>query len=345
MKKLAIIGAGRIGTALYELLKRQNQLAVEIYDFEPKKILTGTIDASDPNEMEKLRDSGVDGIVNALPHYMNGFVFDICHDLNLSYFDFSEDVDSVTEIQSILKNSPYTGTAMPQCGLAPGYINILGAWMVSQFDHCRSLQLRVGALPAAPFNSFGYATTWSVDGLINEYINDAEIVHDFHRLAVPSLDGRERIVIDGTEYEAFHTSGGAGTMVSRLGTIQDFNYKTLRYPGHLDRVKFLLDDLNLRSDRPLLQKVFSKIPTTDDDMVIIQVTGTGYINGVKKAHVISQTIYPDFSLSAIQLATAGAMAGILDLWGKDMLPTGFVHQDQIGLDDFLSTQWGSAVYE
>jgi saccharopine dehydrogenase-like NADP-dependent oxidoreductase len=72
--------------------------------------------------------------------------------------------------------------------------------------------LRVGALPRYPNGLLAYSFTWSPAGVINEYINDAEVIHNGEKKSVSSLDGLEYINIEGQEFEAFSTSGGLGTM-------------------------------------------------------------------------------------------------------------------------------------
>ena len=95
--------------------------------------------------------------------------------------------------------------------------------------------MRVGALPQFPTNALTYNLTWSTDGLINEYCNPCEAIHDGERMHVLPLEGIEHFSLDGVRYEAFNTSGGLGTLCDTLdGRVRELNYKTIRYQGHRD---------------------------------------------------------------------------------------------------------------
>ena len=100
--------------------------------------------------------------------------------------------------------------------------------------------MRVGALPQFPTNALRYNLTWSTDGLINEYCNFCEVIHDGRRLEVLPLEGLEHFSLDGVRYEAFNTSGGLGTLCETLaGRVRTLNYKTVRYNGHRELMQFL----------------------------------------------------------------------------------------------------------
>ena len=112
--------------------------------------------------------------------------------------------------------------------------------------------IRVGALPLFPDNALKYNLTWSIDGLINEYCNPCDAIHDGRRRELLPLEGLEHFSLDGVDYEAFSTSGGAGTLCETLeGRVRNLNYKTVRYPGHRDMVQMLANDLKLCEHRDL----------------------------------------------------------------------------------------------
>ena len=105
---------------------------------------------------------------------------------------------------------------MPQCGLAPGFISIAAYHLTRLFDKLDAVYMRVGALPQFPSNALKYNLTWSTDGLINEYCNPCEAIHDGRRIDVLPLEGLEHFSLDGVRYEAFNTSGGLGTLCETL---------------------------------------------------------------------------------------------------------------------------------
>src|SRR5205085_10659591 len=147
----------------------------------------------------------------------------------------------------------------------------------------RAVNMRVAALPVLPTNALKYNLTWSTDGLINEYCNPCEAIRDGERIETPALEEIEHFSLDGTEYEAFNTSGGLGTLCDTLeGKVENLNYKTVRYPGHRDIVKMLVRDLQLgQADRRhILKEVLeASIPITKQDVVLVFVSVCGMRDG------------------------------------------------------------------
>jgi saccharopine dehydrogenase-like NADP-dependent oxidoreductase len=210
--------------------------------------------------------------------------------------------------------------------------------------------MRVGALPLSASNQMKYYLSWSTAGLINEYCQFGEALYQGRRIPTAPLDGVERLTIDGVEYEAFNTSGGVATMCETFqDKISDLSYKTLRYPGHRDLMKFLLYDLNLSQRRDVLTQIFDQeVPLTFSDVVVIYVNSVGNDESgliqrsfVKKIYAGRVLARP---LSAIQLSTAAGVTAVLELFARGELPSGFVKQESISLEQFFSTHWGARVY-
>jgi saccharopine dehydrogenase-like NADP-dependent oxidoreductase len=238
---------------------------------------------------------------------------------------------------------------MPQCGLAPGFIGIVAHHLASGFQSVRDVKMRVGALPAFPTNALKYNLTWSVDGLINEYCHPCEAVHEGQTIAALPLEGLEHFSLDGTEYEAFNTSGGLGTMCETwAGKVQNLDYKTVRYPGHRELMQFLLGELGMKADQETLKNIMRKsMPATMQDVVLVFVTVSGLKNGVLLQEVFARKIFAQRegtqSLSAIQITTAAGICAAVDLFRAGKLPDrGFIRQEQVALPDFLANRFGSA---
>ena len=87
------------------------------------------------------------------------------HEAGIHYFDLTEDVPTTKAIIEMSKTSK--GLMAPQCGLAPGFVGIVGASHAAAFDKCRSIRMRVGALPQNPTGLLGYAVNWSPEGIVN----------------------------------------------------------------------------------------------------------------------------------------------------------------------------------
>jgi saccharopine dehydrogenase-like NADP-dependent oxidoreductase len=241
-----------------------------------------------------------------------------------------------------------SGTAfIPQCGLAPGFITIAAWDLAKHFDELHDVRLRVGALPRYPSNALNYNLTWSTDGVINEYCEPCEAVVNGKLREVPALEEREEFALDGVTYEAFNTSGGLGTLCQTLdGKVRNLNYKTIRYPGHADIMKALLNDLNLRNRRHILKDILENaLPATLQDVVIIFVTVSGMKDGRLMQETYVNKVYAQMvggeMKSAIQITTAGAICAVLDMLADGKLPQqGFIRQEDIPLADFLANRFG-----
>jgi saccharopine dehydrogenase-like NADP-dependent oxidoreductase len=211
------------------------------------------------------------------------------------------------------------------------------------------VKMRVGALPAFPTNSLKYNLTWSVDGLINEYCHPCEAIRDGRNIDVLPLEGLEHFSLDGTEYEAFNTSGGLGTLCETwAGRVQSLDYKSVRYPGHRALMKMLLEELLLKHDTETLKDIMRKsIPSTMQDVVLVFVTVSGLRAGALVQEVFARKIFADRSethpLSAIQITTAAGICAALDLFREGRLPQrGFIRQEQVELPAFLANRFGRA---
>lgn len=237
----------------------------------------------------------------------------ICAEEGVSYLDVTEDVflsDIHYGLDDLaLRNGCFL---VPQCGLAPGLINIMGGEITRRFDTCLNLSIGVGALPRVPTNSLGYAFTWSVEGLINEYINPCYAIINGTPQAVEPLEGLEKIYVDGVQLEQFNTSGGLGSMPCSFPTV-DMTYKTMRYSGHRDLMKFLLVELGLKNDPLLMQRILTNaIPHTNDDLVFMRVVGSGVKNGRLTQETWTKIVKPAKGYTALQLTTGYGAAIIVD---------------------------------
>ncbi len=354
--KIGIIGGGKVGGTIATLLESCDFCdAVVLGDVRPNLKLDG-LEKAVARKVDVRRAAGLaafvrrcDAVVSAAPYFLNQDIARACAAARVAYFDLTEDVATTAFIRGLARKTKGV-TFMPQCGLAPGAINIVGGSLAASLDVARSVEMRVGALPQFASNQMKYYLSWSTAGLINEYCQVGEALHEGRRIETLPLDGAERLTIDGVEYEAFNTSGGVATMCETFrGRVGELNYKTMRYPGHRDLMKFLLQDLNLGAQQELLTQIFDQeVPLTDQDVVVFYVSAVGTIGGelvqrtfVKKMH--GETVQGR-TLSAIQLTTAAGVVAVLELFARGELPRGFVKQESIALPQFLGTQWGGRVY-
>ena len=236
---------------------------------------------------------------------------------------------------------------VPQCGLAPGFISIAAAELITHFDTLRAVKMRVGALPQHPNNVLKYSLTWSTEGLINEYGNPCQAISDGRLLEVAPLEGLEEIEIDGMRYEAFNTSGGLGSLAETHGAqAESMNYKTIRYPGHCEQMRLLMNDLKLNHDRGTLKRVLENaVPQTLQDVVIVYAAVTGTQDGELREENYVNKIYPQVIAgrlwSAIQVSTAAGVTAVVDLvLAHKGRYSGFVAQEQFRLTDILANRFG-----
>ena len=321
MKKIGIIGAGNIGKIIYKYLK--DKFNVEMADIEGNNVYI--LDVYDKKELD-IFVSKKDVIIAATPFYMNKYIIDSAILNKVAYFDLTEDTTITDYCQLNANNS----IVMPQCGLAPGLINILGNSLAQQFDTVSDINLRVGALPLNPNNNMKYYTSWSIPGIVNEYCNVCNIRHNGQMLKIPALTGLEELVIDGIVYEAFNTSGGIGTLCDTYSKSSNIDYKSIRYKGHYNYMKFLKDDLDLKNDRQLFVKLMERVPKTTEDVVIIYINIIGTINSQLIQKTTIKKIYSHNGETAIQRATASGVCSIVDLYCNGYIKqTGFIRQEEI----------------
>lgn len=349
--KVLILGAGNIGTAIAHLFQSMDdyqivlvdQSATHCIDNKIEKIKCDINDDAAFNHL--LKSHACDAVISCLSYYHNVRIAEKAKEYHLHYFDLTEDVKTTESIEKIAVDAKTV--FIPQCGLAPGFINIVANHLMEQYDHCDSVLLRAGALPQNSSNALHYALTWSTDGLINQYGNPCEAIVDGKYVSVQPLEGYEEIVLDGVVYEAFNTSGGLNSLwKSRSGTVNNMNYKTLRYPGHCEKIKFLMNDLKLNQRRDILKSILEKsVPTTNQDMVIVHVSIVGNKNNRLVESNFTKTFYPSTIknklLTAIQLSTANGICALVDmiLTGKYVYH-GLVTQEQFSLHDFLENRFG-----
>ena len=352
MNKILLLGAGKIGAAVIEMLGTTGEYELTVGDHDdgllfalhPHDIVRAIVDVEDKDEVRHLMD-GQDVVISALPFYLNVEVAESARQMGLHYFDLTEDVETTRRVREIADGAE---TAfVPQCGLAPGFISIVAHDLAKRFDSLEAVRMRVGALPQFPTNALRYNLTWSTDGLINEYCNLCEAIHESVRRQVLPLQGIEQFSLDGVTYEAFNTSGGLGTLCDTFeGRVKELNYKTVRYPGHCDRIRMLAEDLKLGERRELFKDVLeTAIPMTVQDVVLVFATVTGMRAGRLTQESYANKIYSqDISgarWSAIQVTTAAGICAMVDLMRDGKVPArGFVRQEDVALDTFLGNRFG-----
>lgn len=347
LNKVLVLGLGKVGRLVATLLQ-QSGFAVTGVDGAAQFGLPFTALQVDVSNTGALRPAltACDAVVSCLPYHLNVAVARAAHELGMHYFDLTEDVPTTNTIRDISRTSK--ALMAPQCGLAPGFIGIVGAHLASRFEQLRSIELRVGALPMHPRGKLGYALNWSPEGVINEYINDCEVIRMGQQQMVPALEGLETILINGLVLESFTTSGGLGTMCETYaGKVQELNYKTIRYPGHCELMRFLLGELYLRHDRELAGKILKNaLPAVDEDVVFVHAAVEG-LKGGRLSRDEYVRAYPAMNIDgeswrAISWTTAASVSAVVEMVRDGLLPQrGFLKQEEIPFDAFQKTRNGA----
>jgi len=338
-KRVVVAGSGGIGSAVALMLREIGDLDVDVIlgDAIPEnaaKAASFVADGSErPGAVEPLLIpttgttpeleralASADLILDCLPGSQAPRVAGWALQHGLHYANLTEYVAETNKIMEMAKGAP-KGFAL-QCGLAPGFVNVLGNALFQAFcerngvSEIDSLKMRVGALPRNAEAPHFYGFTWSPIGVATEYVKPALVVRDGVQTTVPSLEEIETLTIDGVPFEEATTSGGAADMADALsGRVQQLDYKTLRYPGHWKWVRRQLDAIGHVPDRitQLQDRMGSAIPSCNDDMVVIYAAVEGRDHRgerrrMDEAYRVSPTRIAGKRLKAIQSTTAAGLA-------------------------------------
>ena len=344
--KIAVLGLGKVGRLAAELLAEAG-FEVTAFDARPIEDASFAVRTADFGDGDVARAvlAGQEAVLSCLPYAFNKAVATAAHALGIHYFDLTEDVLTTKHIRALGQTSK--GIMAPQCGLAPGFVGIVGAHLAEQFDRVRSIRLRVGALPQHPTGLLGYAFNWSPEGVVNEYLNDCEVIEEGVLKTISAMEWLETVYIDGVRLEAFTTSGGLGTMCETyLGRVENLDYKSMRYPGHAKLMNFFFHELLMREDRAAAGRILTYAkPPVDDDVVYLHVAAEGWTNGRLSRKEFVRAYRPveiaGQSRTAIAWTTAGSVAGVIEMVRSGALPRqGFLKQESIPLEPFLQTTTG-----
>jgi saccharopine dehydrogenase-like NADP-dependent oxidoreductase len=355
MHRVLVLGAGKIGRMIARFLMDSGDYDVLVGDVSETALdriasLTGAkvrhVDATNPADLLSALE-GRNSVLSALSFHHNPAVARAALASGASYFDLTEDVATSDAVAEIAETAAEHQIFMPQCGLAPGFISIVAYDLINWFDRVETVKMRVGALPQFPTGELKYNLTWSTDGLINEYCNPCEAIHGGRKIDMLPLEGLEHFSLDGVRYEAFNTSGGLGTLCDTLaGKVRELNYKTVRYVGHRDLMKMLLDELHMGEHRQQFKDILERsVPVTFQDVVVTFCTVTGWRKGLLVQKSDARKIYHqkigEELWSAIQITTAAGICAVLDLHVAGKLrPRGLAKQEDVTMEAFLGNRFG-----
>src|SRR5258707_1305904 len=230
MQDIVIVGAGKIGSMIAELLGGSGDYSVTVVDRSQHQLdrleTAAPIAkiAADITQGDTLRKilTGKFAVLSAAPYHATRTIAEAAKAAGAHYLDLTEDVASTRAVKQLAQGA--SSAFIPQCGLAPGFITIVASDLASRFDQLQDVRMRVGALPKFPSNALNYNLTWSTDGVINEYCEPCEAIVNGQLRETQPLEELEEFSLDGILYEAFNTSGGLGTLCETLaGKVRNLN--------------------------------------------------------------------------------------------------------------------------
>ena len=274
--KMLVLGAGLQGSACaYDLLQNPSITEVRLADrtvehlpafLEPyiggERLKLITIDVKDPAAVQAAM-AGVKSVMCAIPYYFNLPMTEAAIAAGAHFCDLGGNTEIVEQQKSLDAKAAAAGvTVIPDCGLAPGMVNILAQLGIDRLDATSSVRIFVGGLPQAPQGPLKYQIVYSIEGVLDYYTTLSWVVRDGKRMHVKALSEIEPVIFDAPvgELEAFHTAGGLSTMAHRYeGRIPTMEYKTLRYPGHA-KIMEAIRDLGLLELEPVDVKGTKVVP-------------------------------------------------------------------------------------
>jgi lysine 6-dehydrogenase len=356
--KLLVIGSGMMGSAAAYDMARQGQVdSVTLADSDlkrakdvaarvnritnDKKVRATALDAAKEKDAARLM-KGHDGALSAVPYFLNLGLAKAAITAGCHFADLGGNNTVVRQELALAKQAEKRGIGIaPDCGLSPGMASILGGELVRRLDgRADALKLYVGGLPERPMPPFHYQLVFSVEGLINEYVEPARILRKGKLITIDPLTEPEPFHMDGfAPLVAFQTSGGTSTLPETFeGKVGECFEKTLRYPGHYDLL-CELKDLGLFSNqkmrvgnvevapRAVLSKVFEgKFAGKGPDVCIMRLEAhesvkapgvRGLLGGKLKGRVATFTMVdhydPKSDMSAMMRTTAFPASIVLQM--------------------------------
>ncbi len=332
--KILVLGAGLMGSAIvYDLArsKRVEHITLNDVDESRAKEVAGrfnggkiSVASNDVHDYDRMVDliGRSDVTISAATLYHNDALAKAAVKAQTNFCDLGGSDDIIAKQKTLHEEARRAGvTIVPNCGLAPGMANVIAMHGVRQFGRVDNVHLRVGGLPQHPRPPLNYQLVFAVEGLIKEYTDKAKVLRDGKITYLKVLTEIEQI--DFPEpfgiLEAFLTSGGASLLPELLqGKVKRLDYKTIRYPGHAEKIKTLLDvgfagtdpisiGGQITTPRELFGELLKKkLSFGDKDSVLMRVIVQGVRNG--KESTVTFTMIDRYdensSLTAMMRTTA-----------------------------------------
>jgi lysine 6-dehydrogenase len=308
--RMLVLGAGQQGTACAFDLLTHTDYDVVLADLnvdsipsflQPhlgKRLTAVRVDANDRAAVRELM-KGVTATMSAFPYYFNLGMAVAAVDSGSHFCDLGGNTEIVLQQKELHDRAVERGVSVvPDCGLAPGMVNILAEHGIQQLDRATSVRIKVGGLPQNPQPPLNYQVVYSLEGVVDYYTTLSWILRDGAPMQVEALSEVEELDFPGVgTLEAFHTAGGLSTMAQRYeGKLDSMEYKTLRYPGHADAMRLVrelglldLEPVNVKGTKVVPRDAFiavvgpqlRKDPASSPDLVALRVEVRGERGGAR----------------------------------------------------------------
>lgn len=328
--KILVLGAGRMGLgAVHDLAMQKDVSEVTVADADAQRarevadrVKGGKVRPVHLNVTDQAAVIGLmrghAAVISCVNYWLNEQLATAAIEAQTNFCDLGGNNDVVAKELELDGEARAAGVnVIPDCGLAPGMVAVLVAHAASRFEKLDAIHIRVGGLPQNPKPPLDYQLVFSVEGLINEYIEPARILRGGKVVMVESMTEIEALEFPPPfeNMEAFQTSGGTSTLPETFfGRVRDLDYKTIRYPGHCEKFKAMID-LGLCGSQPIQvddspvvpRRVFGDLlvrhlPHDEPDVVLVRVEVTGGGKGLR--YDIVDRYDPVTKLSAMMRTTA-----------------------------------------
>jgi lysine 6-dehydrogenase len=313
--KILVLGAGKMGRGAVHDLAHNSPDVTEITVADADFPLANFIAKLEGNgkctpqeiDVENFAEAvelmrGHDTCISCVPYFYNMLLAEAALEARVNFCDLGGNNTIVAQELSLDQAARQAGiNIIPDCGLAPGMVSVLATHGAERFDTVDSIKIRVGGLPQNPKPPLDYQLVFSIEGLINEYVERAIVIRDGEITVVESMTETESLEFEGfPPLEAFQTSGGTSTLPQTfLGRVRELDYKTIRYRGHCERFKTLID-LGFADSAPVAVRTAANdtvqvvprrflsdwlvrhLPRNEPDLVLIRLEFAGEINGENK---------------------------------------------------------------
>ena len=271
--RMLVLGAGLQGSACaYDLLAHTDHdvviadlhvdaLAPFLQPYLGGRLTALQVDANDEAAVRACFQ-GAAAVMSAWPYYFNGPLAARAVEAGAHFCDLGGNTEIVLQQKGLHEKAIEKGVSViPDCGLAPGMVNILAEHGIRQLDTVDAVRIKVGGLPQNPEPPLNYQIVYSLEGALDYYTTLSWVLRDGRPTQVTALSEIEALDFPGVgELEAFHTAGGLSTMAQRYeGKVPTMEYKTLRYPGHASLME-AIRELGLLSLEPVEVKGATVVP-------------------------------------------------------------------------------------